>query len=112
MFHLKQLFIRRDEPAIHTVIDPVTKIVTSEEWYNNDGRLNRTDGPASISRDAATGNIIREGWYRNGKRFLASVEVRAAWLKNSGEQIDPSAERRATWLQKIGEKPATSSPQL
>jgi hypothetical protein len=45
--------------------DAATGNVTREDWAKN-GKLDRADGPATISRDAATGTTTFEGWAKNG----------------------------------------------
>jgi hypothetical protein len=45
--------------------DPKTGIVCTEEWWKND-KLHRLDGPAIVNRDARTGVVSCEAWYKNG----------------------------------------------
>lgn len=80
-----------EKREIITKTDLATGTVTYEEW-RKDGKLDRADGPAYIKRDAATGTVTCEAWYNKevGHRFEPSTELRAAWLKNSGERIAPS----------------------
>jgi hypothetical protein len=40
---------------------------THEEWRNEDGNLDRTNGPAYIMRDAKTGTVTFEQWFKDGK---------------------------------------------
>jgi hypothetical protein len=48
--------------------DPLTGIVTREEWRKG-GKLDRDDGPAFTLRDDQTGTVIREEWYKDGHQI-------------------------------------------
>jgi hypothetical protein len=77
-------------------------VAVLEDWSkDSEGKvLHREDGPASIERDAATGNVIREGWYNNNvlERESGPAVIRrdattgrvtySVWYKN-GEKIAP-----------------------
>ena len=56
----------REEHKVTTERDAATGTVTYEEWWK-DGKLDRADGPAYIVRDAATGTVTREAWWKDGK---------------------------------------------
>ncbi len=43
-----------------------TGVVTHEEWMK-DGKYDRADGPAIITRDRDSGAIALETWYKDGK---------------------------------------------
>jgi hypothetical protein len=45
--------------------DPSTGTITREQWRQND-ELDRADGPAVITRNAATGTVTYDVWYRGG----------------------------------------------
>jgi hypothetical protein len=60
---------RHRDPAEGPAIigrDPVTRVVTFEEYFAH-GRLHRLDGPAAIIRDAATGIVVSEWYGREGQ---------------------------------------------
>jgi hypothetical protein len=78
----------REKREVITETDPATGVVTYEQWWKDD-KLDRIDGPALIYRNVATAALVFDGWYKNGKRFTPSAEVRSAWLKRSGERIAP-----------------------
>ncbi len=61
-----------DEKAGYTIKterDPVTGIVIREAWYK-DGKKDRADGPSFILRDPATGIVTREVWWKDGKQAV------------------------------------------
>lgn len=72
--------------TIYTETDPATGIVTLEAW-RKDGKLDRTDGPATICRDPTTGTVTVGAWRKDGEKFEPSAEVSAAWLEKSGEKL-------------------------
>lgn len=47
--------------------DIETGIAVREAWMRH-GRLHRTDGPALISRDGATSRVISSTWYIDGEK--------------------------------------------
>jgi hypothetical protein len=70
----------RGDMMVFTDTHALTGVVTCEVWVKGDaqddttlnqlmdeGRLHRADGPAIIWRAAATGNILCEAWFRDGK---------------------------------------------
>lgn len=78
----------RKEHKVITHTDPTTGIVIFEA-KQKDGQLHCDDAPAFIERDEATGVVIVDRWFKDGKGFEPSAEVRAAWLEKSGERIAP-----------------------
>src|SRR5271169_1251058 len=50
--------------------DAKTGTVTYEVWWKN-GQQHRDDGPALIRRDAATGTVSCEVWWEHGQRHRA-----------------------------------------
>ena len=46
--------------------DAKTGIIVQESWYK-DGLLHREDGPARTTRDRTTGNVLFEEWFLMGE---------------------------------------------
>jgi hypothetical protein len=62
----------------HTVVserDAMTGTIIYEIWYK-DGRLDRADGPAVVYRNPTTGIVTLEAWYKNNKRNRADGPAR------------------------------------
>jgi hypothetical protein len=59
-----------------------------EEWRKN-GKLDRTDGPALILRDASPDTVIRGQWWRDGKPIEPLAPVRQASIAPAQEPPSP-----------------------
>ncbi len=82
--------------------DPATGVVFSEAWYNGGGKLDRSGDAALIVRDATTGIVTYEGWFKDGKRDRADgpaviqrnrrtgVVSKEEWWKDGWEHPGPS----------------------
>jgi len=115
MSNLKQSFassspiIETRDFVTHT--DPATGTVTDEVWRKENRwgsrKLDRADGPAVIQRDAPTGSVTLAEWWKDGKRFEPSPEVRAAWLNKEAQQ---NAERIARLAASSAPVPPAPSP--
>jgi hypothetical protein len=81
----------REKREIFTETHPTTGIVTYEQW-RKDSKLDRADGPAVIERNAQTGTLTGDCWYKDDKEFHPSPDVRAAWL---AKETQENAERIA-----------------
>jgi hypothetical protein len=55
------------EPDWFRDIHPPSAAAERETYYDQPGHLHRSNGPAVIERDRATGRIIGEAWYTHGK---------------------------------------------
>jgi hypothetical protein len=90
----------REEHRVIRDRDVATGTVTREAWRNQNGILDRADGPAYIERDPATGTVIFEVWCKNGKKDRADgpaiterdpatgTVTKELWFKD-GQKIAP-----------------------
>lgn len=101
LVHLRgNVVMTEQQPRRET--DPLTGIVTCEEW-RKDGKRHRADGPAYIERDAVTGTVTHEEWWTGGKLDRTDgpaftlrddqtgTVIREEWYKD-GHQIEPPSD--------------------
>jgi hypothetical protein len=62
--------------------DDITGIVACEAWWK-DGKIDRADGPAFIDRDEATGTVTYEEWWKDGKPIAPPATVPQASAASS-----------------------------
>jgi hypothetical protein len=73
-------------PALEN-IDPNTKVVTYEAWFEH-GKTHRSgDLPAVIERDEKTGKVTVEAFFEHGKRHRASGPALYGYHQDTGRKI-------------------------
>jgi hypothetical protein len=79
-----------------------TGSIKGETRPRQDREADRSDGPAHITRDAATGVVTNEAWWKDGERHRADrrhivrkaatgVVIREEWWKDGKRLARPSA---------------------
>ncbi len=62
------------EHTVEIERNAATGKVTLEKWYRR-GKLDRDDGPAIIERHPVTGAVLFEVWYKEGKPIEPPLRV-------------------------------------